>query len=345
MIRLQCIAVIACFLGFAGPINAQGESPNKFKEKILAQWKSLLEKAKSIQFRSKTETHRSRDNKNYSLVQVDVGQSVYVRDRGILRSTETQVFDPKSTGSKWRASIHIDNQKYTAELKKAGPSKDWLLSDITMNKTDQTFRTNMEMYFPWLVVHDVMIHQWLRREGLIFTKLENLPGDIQRAHFTYSGSISRATDHYSSGYLDFDPQHSYRPVSYEFRTNSEISQGTTGGVLEYEAGDGIPVLVKASSEGKGKVKKKGRFIVHSVKFVTTFSDTKYDAYVDDEVFRLSFYGIPEPDGVTWPKKTRWYLWFIGFAVMSGGVGWYLLRRANNRAGANAPRPGKPASGS
>jgi hypothetical protein len=49
-----------------------------------------------------------------------------------------------------------------------------------------------------------------------------------------------------------------------------------------------------------------------------------------EEFRMSHYGLPEPAGVTWPKPTPWYLWFIAMGVVCLGLGIFFRRRVQWR---------------
>lgn len=56
----------------------------------------------------------------------------------------------------------------------------------------------------------------------------------------------------------------------------------------------------------------------------------------DEEFTLSAFGLPEPQGVTWPTPTRWYLWFIAAGVCSlavGGFFWHRVRARKSEASA------------
>ena len=46
----------------------------------------------------------------------------------------------------------------------------------------------------------------------------------------------------------------------------------------------------------------------------TFTNVYYNGIDPEPEFRLSHYGLPEPQGVTWPKPTPWYIYFIGVGV-------------------------------
>jgi hypothetical protein len=57
--------------------------------------------------------------------------------------------------------------------------------------------------------------------------------------------------------------------------------------------------------------------------------------VDQSEFRLSFYGLPEPEGVVWEKPIPSYVWYLSIAggalVLFFIAGWLLKRRAKARA--------------
>jgi hypothetical protein len=54
-------------------------------------------------------------------------------------------------------------------------------------------------------------------------------------------------------------------------------------------------------------------------------------------FTLSAFGLPEPEGIVWEKPIRWYLWFIGAAVVSLVIGWYFFRRMKKPTISPAPK--------
>ncbi len=61
---------------------------------------------------------------------------------------------------------------------------------------------------------------------------------------------------------------------------------------------------------------------------------------EDEHFRLSHYGLPEPPGVTWERPTPWWLYgiFIGFAlVILSGILYKVVGRWRTQA--TKPQPG------
>ncbi len=60
----------------------------------------------------------------------------------------------------------------------------------------------------------------------------------------------------------------------------------------------------------------------------------------DEEFTLSAFGLPEPMGVPRVGRSgpRWYLWFMGLAILSLAIGAFLWRRVQRRNLADAQPP-------
>lgn len=65
------------------------------------------------------------------------------------------------------------------------------------------------------------------------------------------------------------------------------------------------------------------------------SYTKYEFLPNrarPEEFRLSYFGLPEPQGLSWPKPTPWWLYMIlsGLALVAIGLAIYAYRRWRKR---------------
>ena len=107
--------------------------------------------------------------------------------------------------------------------------------------------------------------------------------------------------------------------------------------MEYEEGDGPPRLKAQRYEGEsrdGHARRKGFLNETEVILYTNFT---YNVPVAEEEFRLSHYGIPEPEGIVWDRhRTRWYLWFIVAAVAAFGLGAYFRYRVRRRTALARP---------
>ena len=73
-------------------------------------------------------------------------------------------------------------------------------------------------------------------------------------------------------------------------------------------------------------------------FEETCAYELHERNVPEREFRLTWYGFQDPPGVPSAPGSRWYLWFIGAAVVSLGIGWYLFRRLRKPRVSPAAKP-------
>ena len=95
-----------------------------------------------------------------------------------------------------------------------------------------------------------------------------------------------------------------------------------------------------------QVKKSGKVVRDSV---TDEAFTTSDLLYSNEPLLLSYYGLPEPEGVVWEKPIPSYVWYLSIAGGALAVmflcGWLLKRRARARAAATTTSaPPKPPTG-
>jgi hypothetical protein len=239
--------------------------------------------------------------------------------------------------TKRSSDLDITNPDYTAALRSPkGGSDSWVLTKIHQQDNNQQDNNKVAEKFrcPWLVAGNVLLSQWLPDASFIITRVEDLPGrpgnQLLRAYFVCEPTRRQSSDlpeYVQSGYVDFDAAHSYRPVSYEYHVkNKVIMNGVMRGTLDYEAGGGIPLLKVMTSEDEAETVWKGSI---SGKEIHTFSNLNYNGDVHEEEFRLSYYGLPEPVGVTWKKPTPTYAWILIGAGVSAVIAFvlgYLARR-------------------
>jgi hypothetical protein len=105
-----------------------------------------------------------------------------------------------------------------------------------------------------------------------------------------------------------------------YYTNVSYSADSIPKLQTYEVG-------RLSSAGK----KAPRFTIEIL------NSTSLDANFDYQRFQLSYYGLPEPEGVVWEKPTPSYVWYLSIAGGAAAImflcGWLLKRRAKARAAA------------
>ncbi len=341
MRRFSAYFLAASLASPVGTLYGQVERGKEFKTKVLGEWKSLLEKIGTAQWERRVEyhsPHSPHDPKHFRLDRLDVGRFAFDRNVGALALSQVDRLYQKKKVNVRRDQLQIINRQYTAELskKKAGG---WMLSQFKQDSKGAAKRLGEEVRCPWMVVGNMELHRWLPEPGFVFTRIEKLPEGSAtaffRTSFAYNGSRGEASDAIKSGSIDFDPAHSYRPMRFQFNLKTEDFNGIIHGVLEYETVEGIPVLKASTVEEEHRSKRKGLIFG---KEITTFSNVNYNKDIPDEEFRLSFYGLPEPQGVIWVSNSRWYLWFIAAGGVSLMIGAYFRHRVQRRNLADAQPP-------
>ena len=108
-----------------------------------------------------------------------------------------------------------------------------------------------------------------------------------------------------------------------FRTQDIIATGVCEISIEYKVDNGVPIPVRRREVGSRSNGTKSRY------------EVTYDFFVpsrglDEQEFTLSSYGLPEPVGVEWEKKTPVYVWLLLAAGVLGLLAVVLAWLAKRR---------------
>jgi hypothetical protein len=318
-------------IAFPRPLLAQAATPDEFKSRILAEWKTLLGQVRTVRIDKQGEAYRSRAPKTITPIYKGVARIAF-NQAGILRGGEQEDFDENGKAAGTSRTLTIWNQQYRASLMKRKGRDNWVLTEHVPGNEGQPSR--FELAFPWLSVGHVSLFEWIQEPTFEITRLEPREEDsgaLVRMHFRNPvKQVTKGSDTVQSGYIDFDTTHSYRPTKYEYHLKAPAYEGLDRGTLEYRTGNGIPVITKAVHEApETRHKTMGTFSSNEIE---TFK-IEYNVDVRDEEFRLSYYGLPEPVGVTWKKPVPTYVWFILAAVVSLVLALtcrYVARRSRTR---------------
>lgn len=224
------------------------------------------------------------------------------------------------------------NSKYAFALKK-NRTDEWLLSEI-QPQTQGGLSSLAQTVDKELLKHVSRHYQFLDDEPLV--KVIRAPGfkilqigktqiDTRSAvdvDFQYDPKVKEDPGTYK-GTITLDAEFwCVRNIEAEF-----IEPG--GGRRKYRA----EYAIDTTGAGKGGLRKMKSKLDYSSDYraVETTFDFHYDETLPESAFSLSAFGLPEPMGVAWPRRTRWYAWFgLGGAVLIG-LGLYLRRRLHGRA--------------
>lgn len=335
MVRNPLLILIATLSIGERTLQAQEQStPSEFKQKIIDTWSELFPRIKSGSVMEERESYRAYRGKPLRLVDKGSGRHDFSAT-GLLGTWDNKTFDEAMKVTESYSTFEIFNEKYHAQISKAPAGNGWVLRDLKMGREppgDAPFMSKDRALF-WTLVGNVLLYRWMQDPSFQFIRIEPTPEQHQphivRAHFVCDASKRSGKDlpgHIPSGYIDFDAIHSYRPTSYQYQLRTRFSTGFERGSFEYADGKDFLTLKQKTEESETNGEKFG--LIKS-KSVYTYAIT-YNSDVPDEQFRLSYYGLPEPVGVEWPKRTSRWRWIVGAALaalMLAVLFRYLHRRA------------------
>ena len=314
MSRLYFYSVALSLVLFEGTSHAQTLSGDQLKKSILVEWNSLLKTINTSQWEARIEYYSSRAVDPDHPESVDVTQHAFNHDAGSLWSEKIDDSRKQRKPTEARNRVVIQNRQYKAELNRLNEGDVWLLAQLKLELDEAPEWLRGSDRCPWMMVVSTSLDQLLQEGNFAVTRVEELQGQpptgCLRAHFSHDQSpsslsqIINLSQSIKSGYIDFDPTHSYRPISYHFDIKSELEEGVIWGALEYENGKGIPVLKLMTQMVESHTKRKGLVVG---KEIHTFSNVTYNGDVPKERFRLTYYGLPEPPGLG-KSPTRWPIW-------------------------------------
>jgi hypothetical protein len=134
----------------------------------------------------------------------------------------------------------------------------------------------------------------------------------------------------------FDPQRSWICCGRRSFADEDQNVATGQAIYSYEsAGPGpLPVLRRLEESGADPKDPSKWTIVR----VYTVSEFRASAPFSDADFRLSAFGLPEPEGIKWPKPPKTWLWLICGGVVFAGVAAFFAWLKRRRALVPPPTP-------
>lgn len=326
--------IVLFLLAPIATVQADGADGQAVKREVLVAWDETFRNVRTFQMDVVKEGYLKRGDRPHTLSRKDVTRYVVTDGRNLFSDDITEIGPggPKQVD----AQLVITNSAYQATLAKSARDDGWLLTKFEPasfhNLSEQRGLT-----LPWTICGNVRMYEWLENDRVVVTRVERLGGppnlDPVRLHFTYNGSSGKPTDQtvddtIRSGFLDLDAADKFRVTGYRFERKTKFSDWTETAMYEYAATvGGLPVLMKTTVECPEI--KSAKFGLRSTKDVSTYQ-VVYNRPVSDDVFWLSHYGLPEPNGVIRPRHTPWYLWLLaaalGFTFIAGLSRWLARRR-------------------
>jgi len=130
-----------------------------------------------------------------------------------------------------------------------------------------------------------------------------------------------------TGYFVLDPERFWLVTEQEYTVSTSKSALTTKCKYEYHQVGDLPLLARMTT-----IKTSPFFPDHRSVTTTSFRFTREAA--DEMEFTLTAFGLPEPYGVEWKRRTPRYIWILvgagGFVLLAAGLYW-LARRQGAKA--------------
>lgn len=313
---LACLIILV--ISRPAIVCAQEDPGDRLKSEVMERWNSAIQSIRAQRYRVKYEHWHTRSPGEYRLTRVYDNQFAFVRGVGAFMLIEVADVESDGTKTKRSAEAQLANSRYSARIEKPKDRETWVLRDVTEDDKQVAQSLSDMSSCNWMMIVGMPLQRWLPDPGFRFSKVERVNGPentmITRGHFIIDPS-ARPTGYFKfieSGYIDFDPAHWYRPMSFRYVHKSKRETGTTEGSMAYQQGGGIPVLTMGTCNMELQVEGKGKSWNRRIFHVT---DVEYNGDIKDYEFRLSHYGLPEPMGVAWKKPTPTYVWFLAGAVV------------------------------
>jgi hypothetical protein len=321
-------------------------------KEVVESWVQLGEATKRIGFQVKEVTRQRKPGGEWQDTRIEEcqyfmanGEGKFFFDRREWKDGAWVPYLPRT--------VHVVNRSYEA-IFTAGKESGWLIQSVEMPNTGTTERgiykpSNFERRLPWLAPGGAgdLFHLVVSRQTR-FTSVEQGPKDsfirvaFERARtpgptkfgIELSEDEERRLNSAQSGYFDIDT------TKHNVITGAKLNRrGRYGDYslllsLEYEANTPVPVVKRSVCDIPALGRPDGTKVhqVHESEF------SPFDA--DPATFWLSYYGLPEPVGVTPPaRRTPLYVWlFISAAILLAvAIGCrYVRRRMRARSSGTAP---------
>ncbi|HKB02317.1 MAG TPA: hypothetical protein VKD90_08860, partial [Gemmataceae bacterium] len=223
------------------------------------------------------------------------------------------------------------NPKYAFQIKRTVGDKDWVIDQIDLGGDGSQLPLGLRMPQREAAEFTVCNHfriwdrqltleRLFEKPNLKLTKTERITmdgTDMVRIEFDCPHPPERRKEPGFSavqgGHLVLDPSHYWCIREYSVRTDDSVSKRHYSVRFEYSDGrDRFPVLraVKADQIGYRPDGQEWFRSESEQRFELRQSEDEYD----DHEFTLSAYGLPEPHGVTWERRTPLYVWLLTAAA-------------------------------
>jgi hypothetical protein len=352
--------VFAIFVSWTGVCFSQNGSDllARFLTEAPQKWREYRVFSKTIQGRITTATETfDPSGILYRTHKITLKDKKFLTKKGIfhvkqnaqsaLSNVNVETFDFKTKSSQQFFNVSGANSRYAFELGKKPSSVDWYLKYLIMDPSAKIAadgqRTIQDDVFYQIAPHFLLLNQTLI-EALEDKKANTFKearivkrdhGDCVEIRYETRKKIG-SVDGPHRGTIILNPDQCWCVLENRIQTRKTNKYDETQR-WEFEMTDAakqFPVLKRAKFV-EGTRTPDGQTIEG-----ITIADYEFTEAVNppDRDFTLSAFGLPEPEGVVWPRPFPWYLWFLAIGAVALGAGWYWRRRVLQRRELVANRP-------
>jgi hypothetical protein len=330
-----------CLLCSGASVAGQTEMLEKrFRSEAPRKWLEYLELTKNSQGKITLLSTNHQDGT------VRLREVTISKVRGSERLLQTAILTPEQRQHCW-----VKNDRYAFELRRKSETDSWLLVHLYTDLSNwpkmgisNVLGSDNKRAFSSLYLFYYWLPDLLKKSTFRITQMKAGVGprnNLIRLDFTYTASAEEMQGrnrYLESGWIMLDPDRYWCITSYEIK---EMPGSRNRSVVTEtrdlrESPDGAPLLTKAIRRVQCPGEKT------DVDMVEEYILEKREPSASE--FTLSAFGLPEPlFGGVQTQPSRWYLWFIGGAVLCLGAAWLIRRRAARGAQTrvNVETPCKP----
>lgn len=356
--RCWCLIAFVALGGMTPTANG-GERPEQLLASTLDKWRKLDSQIQRYQI---TTTHTNAIGTSPENRQIKYAgmKAVVASSDGVVSHSRFEDREEQSV----KTTILLFNPAYDAVLNEPTEGRGLSLTSVelpTKGKWPNYLaghegNSNLRFRLPWLEIRgSTDLYRLMSDPRFKPTQVEDTGSGWDRLHFVidrtvplpegFRSSPSSGINSIQAGFLDID--RSEHGLLNGFRFQLEDGKGDKRssfeqiGTFEY-AHNGrsqFPLLRKVVIETPPFKLFNGS---QSCSLEVATVEVEYNKAVDNQVFWLTHYGLPEPEGVTPPKKPiPLYVWLLSGAVGLGLIALvcrWLLRRRSAKSVPVAPSP-------
>lgn len=299
-----CALVAVLFLRESPAWASEVPSPLEVKEQLPVAARQYVERLREFQCDTQM---RDIDRVN--------GKEIRYRTEWRQRDDCGLILNQPADSASGPIELVVYGEKYGFRCTKRDESSGWVLARLVHPLSETTAQTygsgaNVRIALSPYYIGRRFLPDWIGLAGFTIDRVEAIDRNGRnhiRAEFRWDPRSEDGPK--ASGYFIADPSRYW--IISESKLIETWPQSTLTSVArrEFREIDSLPVSVHAAVDKTSTLKgmEAGALIVTDVAFERK--------QVPLEQFRLSAFGLPEPQGVKWDKPTKRYWWLIG-----GGAG-------------------------